>query len=160
MSSLIKFSLKDKSGNNHQYELTLHPPSESGIRIALQIAGLGIEPLAEMVGGILSELDLDGVQSMLDLDVEAILTKVDFSKIGEKLRPALLSGDSPGLLMDILSLTYRDGKSLSDPEVFNPAYRGNYMELWKAVGKVIQINDFLPLPDISLVSEKMPGLKK
>lgn len=124
------FQAKDHAGNTHEYSALL-VPADDGFELSLElVAALG-EPLFAALGGLGED---DGDEDDMDLSA---------------LGPAL-KGIEPKKLARLgrrlLSLVTRDGQALSNSHTFNTAYRGNYVELYTAIMKVVQENRFLPLP--------------
>jgi hypothetical protein len=143
-----EFTVEDANGEKHRYVGSLHKPTTDGIQISLQLAGLGLQPLIAGVKGILKESGGD-IEKLIDSDVSTLLEKLDVDTVLEKLQPALLSDQLPGLPHRLMKEWTRDAKDLSNEIVFNECYRGNYLELIKAMIEVIKVNRFLPLPSIS-----------
>ena len=111
------FQAKDHAGNTHEYSALL-VPADDGFELSLElVAALG-EPLFAALGGLGED---DGLKS---------IEPKKLARLGRRL----------------LSLVTRDGQALSNSHTFNTAYRGNYVELYTAIMKVVQENRFLPLP--------------
>ena len=126
----------------HDYLCKPHRP-DAGIRVAAGVAALAAEPLAALAKSAVREMDLfELVESDagMPLVMDAI-GRLDSEAIGAAFRHALDVLD-PALMRAILANTWRDGKPLSDEEVFDEAYTANFGELLKAVWKVGGFNSF------------------
>ena len=80
----------------------------------------------------------------LDLDLEAVVGKIEWGKVGGDVKRSILSMPMSTLVRDILRFTWRDGNSLSNDVFYNAAYVRNYAELMSAVWEVSQANRFFP----------------
>ncbi len=133
---LLPFSLEDAKGNAHPYETILLPARE-GLPLSLSLMKALGEPLLALLDG--AGDTAEGEDASFDLNaLGPTLVNLD---------PTLLST----LAESVLSNTMRDGKRLKGIE-FDKAYRGNYMELYKAVWEVVRLNRLIPLPDTSLAT--------
>jgi len=137
MAQHEEFKLEDHDGNEHVYDVALHPASE-GSEIAIRLYTLAGDPIAELISAFASNEDLSE-----DDDATELIEDVDMSKVSSNLREALMSLDTTEFIREILSYTDRDGDNLGDKTTFDSAFRGNYGELWEAVFKVIRANGFL-----------------
>ena len=123
----IKFTLKDRQKNPHNYESMMLPAAES-LPIAQEIMALGSAPLVRLVGQ-----QINGGEP-------------DWAGIAEDL-PAVLRSLKPEMITKILSNTFRDGKDLGHGPTFDAAYSGNWGELYQAIWKVVDANGFLDFFD-------------
>lgn len=143
-----QFTLTDAQKNTHTYTVQPHPARE-GTRLVVQVMSLAAEPLGRILESQLAELvdDFMGGKITMDDDV----AEVAFRKIGDikwhqitgDLRKALAELDSPQLIRDVLKYTSRDGHSMADDGHFDVAYQQNYLEMLKAVARVVKVNGFL-----------------
>lgn len=140
------FELNDGQGQAHRYTCALHPPSRDGVALALDLAALGLEPVARLAQGVLKDAKVESVQALLD--DKTLFERLDLAKVGADLRAALLMPQAATLPRRLLSNTTRDGKDLGTDFAFDEAYAGNYLELAKALWEVVRANRFLPLPGI------------
>ncbi|MEL6349400.1 MAG: hypothetical protein AAFV53_40230 [Myxococcota bacterium] len=166
------FTLHDRNGDPHDYEVTLHPPME-GLIISQQLASLGLEPITQAIEGVLPHLARGFMAaqeaankagrdtiSMMDfaVDPEALVWDLRVGRVGEQLSAAIRRLDV-GLVQKILAKTTRDGRPMGSSRRinsdFDDAYRGNYTELFVACGRVIAINGFLPLDGISAIGARI-----
>lgn len=135
-TGVIEFTLEDRNGDSHAYMITLIPGRE-GMRLAFQLQ----RELGEAFGSIFSAgegIDLDDE----DVAGEELAKGLDFGKLGAALRK--IDPDALGDLGErLLSNALRDGKDLKGSG-FDRSYRGNYNELYAALIRVIQENDFIP----------------
>lgn len=128
------FKLKDRDGKEHVYETTAFRPTQ-GSSLRARIAAVVAEPI--LIGLYELRRGADG----------------DPGKVALALRSALQSLP-PDLIPAILEHTFRDGQMLAAEDNFNAAYERNYGELDRAIWEVVQYNDFLLLPGISLTETK------
>jgi hypothetical protein len=130
MASKHVFTLPDRDGTPHTYETTAFRPT-AGSTLRYRLGGL----VSDTILVALFELRRgeDG----------------DAGKIGAALRTSLQS-ISLELIRDVLSTTMRDGMMIAAEGAFDAAYERNYAELDAAIWEVINYNDFLSLPGISL----------
>ncbi len=150
VSGVHIFALEDAKGVEHKYMVTEHGV-EDGQQILWTLIAMGGEPLGGVMqtaagrwlaeGGSLGEL--------LDDDSEeggaaAMLAEVDWAAVGRQISTAVARTNMPGLVSQILRHTTRDGKPLAKKEVYNAAYRANYLEMLQAVGSVLQKNNLIP----------------
>lgn len=138
------FTLTDKEGNEHLYEVNPHP-TKQGSLLMLQICGLLSEPALQAIRLFVGEME-DG-HNPGDVDIGAILDKADFDKLGGSLRTALLALEPDDLQM-FFAHTTRDGQNLANDASYNSAFQGNWGEFMKALWKIIKANgflDFLPI---------------
>lgn len=172
-------TITDAQGTAHTYEvIALHRGSE-GMRLAMQLSALAIEPLAKALGPIIGEglpalkgllggegeLDRDQVKAQLAaavLDNPDLLDKLDLPGVGQAVQKALLSVPD-ATIFAVLRHTNRDGRPLiadgDRPTAdFDAAYRGNYGELLQAVVGVARVNGFFPaLSTFGAGKKKAPG---
>lgn len=135
----VHFELKDRKGESHKYMVEAHPPSEAH-RIVLALDAGIAPPLAEFIVSLMSAGDLTGIG---DLDIEDLLKNADLSSIAKHVSSAISELD-PNLLMDLFRFTIRDGESMSNRDLYDRAYAGNWTEWHKALGKIVQANGFIP----------------
>lgn len=138
------FVLKDQKGAEHSYSVQPHPASE-GTRLVLTLMGLAGEPLGRLFQSKAADLitQFQAGEISLDADLGGLLQSVPWPAIAKDVRNAIACLDGQGLFSDILKYTMRDGKPLSQGIVFDIAYQQNYIELLRAVWKVVEVNGFL-----------------
>lgn len=132
---LHSFTLTDALGNEHSYEVALHPATQ-GEPIMWALVALGVEPIAAALAKV------DGAGGLLDLN----LGDLNLTGSADALAKAIARADLPDLRQRILAHTTRDGRPLKDRPHFDAAYQGNYGELARALWEVVKLNRFLPLP--------------
>ena len=130
-------TVKDAEVKPHRYEVQLHPGTE-GYRLANGLTKTASGAIGELLVGA----NLDKATGGLDDALDA----VDISRLGPALQQALGGLPQP-IVMQVLKYTNRDGKPLSDPAVFDVAYRRNYFEVIAALYLVCRFNRFFPVPD-------------
>lgn len=122
-----EFELTDAEGKRHTYKVELHPGGE-GYALSLELTRLGLPLLGKAVT-LLEGGDED------DIDIDAA-TEVAAKVLG--------SIDGPELTRRILKHTLRDDVPVE--AVFDTFARGNYAEVYQAIGQVIAANRFFPVP--------------
>jgi hypothetical protein len=151
------FTLTGSDGEQHEYEVMPHPPSE-GFGVVSRVAAALIDPLAGTALSVLVKVvpealkgarTADGkVDIAAILDNEELVNKIgalDFGNAGPALQRAIERFDL-ALVKAILQHTTRDGKALKGTLAFDTAYVQNYGELLAAVWEVCSYNRFFPLP--------------
>lgn len=138
------FVLKSQRGTEHSYSVQPHPASE-GTRLVLTLMGLAGEPLGRLFQSKAAELitQFQAGEVSLDSDLGGLLQSVPWAEVARDVRTALASVDGQQLFLDILKYTLRDNQQLSSSGVFDIAYQQNYIELLRAVWKVVEVNGFL-----------------
>lgn len=147
-----RFTLKDSEGVEHEYEIALVPPSQ-GMAMQFQLMALVVEPLAPLLGGVASSV-MASIDSAapgakikdIDFDLEALVGALDFGAVGATLS-SVVARIPPSLIRQLIGTAHRDRQSLKGQGAFDAAYQGNYMELYRAVAKIVQLNGFLPASD-------------
>lgn len=151
------FVISDRAGHRHSYTVNYHDPKRA-IRLCLRMAqagGLALSRVLEanlglivtsLLSGGIEALDVDEVKKRLAGAIGAAVKgdgiKLDSPTLLKDLFEVLLSCDDEGLLMEVFSMTTRDGMHLSEEENFNHVYRANYGELRTAFIKIFQANGF------------------
>jgi len=124
----ITFHLTDASGKPHKWDVTLHPGGE-GYALSLRLTALGLPLVGKVMSVLEGEADAtDSIDDAAALAAE-VLTKVD----------------GPELTEQLLLHARRDGAVLVG-KAFDDAFRGNYSELYEALGRIVAANRFFPLP--------------
>ncbi len=131
------FSLTDRTGKSHHYEVILHD-GVPGWKLYQRVTGL----LAPIVGSGLLAVAASG--KGLDIDIEALASS---EGIGASLRGVVL-GFTPVLVNDLLTHVVRDGKQMSDEAQRSKAFRANYDEQAMALMKVMSVNGFFPASNL------------
>ena len=153
------FTLEDADGKPHRYEVQPHPPTE-GTNIMLALIAFGAEPFAAVVSSAFAVEDFFAggatLGDALDLDVEGLVGKLDWSRVGADLKKSILSMPLGSMIRDILARTWRDGSPLSNDVHYNAAYTRNYLEQMRAVWEVANVNRFFP----QLSTSEKGGTKK
>lgn len=157
----MRFTLKSRDGNNHQYDVAMHPAIE-GMQVSAQLGSLGIPTLVVALGSALESQEMRAAVAQafakggsstdksrgLD-ELMRIAGGFDFSTIGTEVRTALQDPRLATLVRAVLQHTTRDDVVLSGDVALNGAFTGNYMEMWKAVWEIVQVNGFFPeLPSL------------
>lgn len=145
-----EFTLKDAQGQEHQYLCIPHKTSD-GTKLCNRILAIAGEPLGRVLSSNLVTLIEMFQQGKIDVDSDAdqligVLKDLDIdlgSIVGDIARAVALAGDDK-FFKELLKHTTRDGKQLTDPANYEPAYQANYAEQLQAVAKVIMINGFIP----------------
>lgn len=154
----VHFTLTDADGAAHEYTVVPHPGT-SGRRIVMKLAGMAAPALGEAAKALTTAIgeaaDADkaaeaqagpaAIGKLLDAEIGQVLGAVDFGRIGEHVAAAAGEFDDR-LFAELFSLTSRDGTPLDKTSAFDAAYTANYVEMFKAVGKIIAVNRFFPLP--------------
>lgn len=146
----VRFHLKDRNGELHEYEVGYHTPSE-GTRLALTILSCLAEPGARLIQEVLPRIDkIQDLGLSGDMDVsEAIpavvkaLDGLDIAAVGVDVAQVLRNLE-PALVKACFSKTKRDGKYLAQDQNYDEAYAGNWGELYKALMRIVRVNDFVP----------------
>jgi hypothetical protein len=113
----------------------------------LALLALGAEPFASVVQSALAVEDVFAgakIDEVLDIDLEALVGRIEWSKVGGDVKRSILSMPMSTLVRDVLRYTWRDGRELSNDVHFNGAYSRNYLELGRAVWEVSTANRFFP----------------
>ena len=111
----------------------------SSIENAALLSAAGA-PLGRLLGQVFGE---EGAIALLQAnDWDPILEKIDLAGAGADLGSILSSVDGPALTRRILDYTMRDNQPLSDDLAFDAAFSGNYLELFKIVIKVANLNKY------------------
>lgn len=139
---LQSFTLKDARGSEHKYETVLLP-ARKGLPLSLSLVKALGEPLMALLGDAGGLGAIAGAPEADDVNLKALGPAL------KGLDPSVLTQ----LAFDVLSTTIRDGRRLVDQD-FDKAYRGNYLELYSAVWKVVVINRLVPLPSTSDEAEE------
>lgn len=142
-----KFNLTDADGDVHEYACQPHPAGE-GTRLVVEVMSLAAEPIGRLLESKLTDLIEQFQTGEITLDDEigelaGELQTVEWSKVAGDLRRVIAETNSPQLIAEILKYTKRDGQPLANSGVYDTAYQQNYLEMLKAVAKVVQINGFL-----------------
>ena len=149
-----EFTLQDAHGVDHDYMVQLMPATK-GAAVSFELMALVVEPLAPMLGGVvhaaMAAMDRGGASSKAsdvlgDIDVGVMLEGLDFAAVGAAISAVVARIPQP-LVRTLMGTVHRDGQPMSKQSAFDQAYTGNYMELMRALGKVIQANHFLPASD-------------
>lgn len=156
------FKLADRAGKQHEYRVEPHPGTV-GLSIALKVQALVAEPIVEVVRAALASPGIERIGAALREGTDAdpgellagalgdlipALREADLGMLARAVSAALASPGGPQLARDILSRSYRDGRALSEPMVFDEAYQANYGELMRALLEVVQHNGFFPLGEL------------
>jgi len=131
-----EFTLTGRDGEEHRYTVTLHPTLEA-LRISNRLSCVIADPLWSL---LMQSPDGEG-------------DTVSGAHLRESLKEL-----SPELIRKILENADRDDLPLHTEANLDEAYRGNLRELYQAVWKVVEVNDFLPFADTvgELLSEVNP----
>jgi len=129
-----EFTLTGRDEEEHRYTVTLHPTLEA-LRISNRLSCVIADPLWSLL-----------MQSPDDEGGE-----VSGAHLRESLKEL-----KPELIRKILKNADRDDLPLHTENSLDEAYRGNLRELYQAVWKVIEVNDFLPFADT--VGELLSGV--
>jgi len=148
------FSLRDRSGESHEYVLREHP-TDPGLEVVDKLLQLGLGPILQM---IFESINLPPNFSDLPDEQKAELwndlrNKIDISSIAKQVLEGLSrSGGLRSLAPMLLTYTDRDGAPLKDRVNFATSYQANYGELIAACQKVVEYNGFFELLTISISS--------
>lgn len=127
------FELKDSEGNVHEYDCRPFPASQS-MDLAVQILALLSRPGVALIGQLVDQQGAENVD----------LTKVDLGDLAGNLEGALSSiATKPEMLRRLLGRTRRDNRPLSNDDVFDDSFTGNWGELYLALKEVIVANGFI-----------------
>ena len=158
------FTLTDAEGNDHTYEVYLHPAQE-GAKISTVLLSSAAKPITSLLQGLLETkeglaaiagaLKGSGASGLASLDMSSL----PLAQIGADLQEILAKVDTT-IYPAILKNTLRDGKKLSQAAIYDAAYAGNYAEMYLALGRVIQINGFFPLPRTLLDGLRKPATSR
>ncbi len=99
-----------------------HFPAMKGMRIAVR--------LAKTFGGGIGEAAAGGVESVMDMDIAAVVQGIT-SNLDEE--------ETPKLILELMANTERNGVKITK-EVFDKVYAANYGELLKALQFVLEVN--------------------
>ncbi len=136
------FVLLDGDRNSHSYILTEHPPDE-GLDIIGELMAVAGGPIGQLAHGVLGDMTTKGLSLSTMMDSDA-LAGVDWAGVGRDIAQAIKAIRLSKFAARLLYYTYRDGHHLRDPDVMRQAYRANYGEVFRALGKVMEINHFVP----------------
>ncbi len=120
------------------------------IRMLLPVVGPMIAPIMESMtsGGTKTDEELLKLSGKLDL--EAALPKA-FIALAE-----VLDEDKfLDLIMLLVGMTFVGGKPLTDENIFNEAFSGNYTTLYKLLYEIVMFNHFFDLSGIGLLSSRL-----
>lgn len=150
-----EFTLTDASGQPHEYSVTPHGASK-GTGLCMRVLKIAGEPvgrlasanlgqLLDMVGGI--EVGDGASNDEVFASIKDRLSEldVDFGDVIRDVQMAISELGDEKLFAELFHHSYRDGKPLANPAVYDEAYQANYMELFRAIWEVVTINGFLPL---------------
>lgn len=144
--------IKDRKGIEHGYDVTPHEPfgysGMTGIELASRVGAYLTPILAELFG---DELDTDDSAA----DALAKARGFDMQKIGGHVAAALKDLD-PRLIKEMFRNTIRDGIPLESDAAFNNAYRGDYIEMARAIAHIAEVNGWIPFGDILGTTESQP----
>jgi len=143
------FEVEDYSGKIHKYRFELHPPTNDGIALSLELMALGGTPLLGAIKEVASVTVAKKKKGEKFSIADALDLNLDIGSIGENLQRSLLSPQAGSIPQRLMKHAARDGQPLDNPFNFDQAFAGNYLELGKAMYEVIIANRFLPLPSIS-----------
>jgi hypothetical protein len=158
-----KFSLPDRAGSPQSYTVTEHDP-DRGFVLSCQIGSLVSGPalmafyelvrtgdartaLAVVAASFAASDEENPPTADAMRQREAIMAKIQPDRIVTAIRESLNSVP-PELARALLEQTSRNGKPLSDPDVYREAYARNYGELRAALWEVVAYNGFFSLQDI------------
>lgn len=148
--------------NGHRYTGHLLDADE-GFDLAIKLSSALVDPLCAIVGPPLLKAltspdliasfqaaaqggDDDLVGAFLNTDSGALAEAagaIDPGQVAGGIQQVLRALDLV-TVRAILAQTYRDGQPLAELRHFNAAFRGNYVEAFKAAAKVARGNGFLP----------------
>lgn len=137
--------------------------ADEGFALAIRLSSALVDPICAIVGppllkalgspALISSFqsaaaggDGDFVEAFLGADASALAEAagaIDPGQVAGGIQQVLQALDLP-TVRAILARTYRDGQPLSELSHFNAAFRGNYVEAFKAAAKVARGNGFLP----------------
>ena len=148
MSAPHTFHLSNSEGRSIEYMLTPHDPLNGGIDLMLNLLALAMKPLGRLldsnVAFIAKSVTSKGIEGFLSQDLGALAeVELGAASFGDDFAAFLARVSGPKLIQEVLKETYRDGKHLADPAVFNAAYTRNYGEMIGAFKEVVKYNGFL-----------------
>ena len=148
------FSLRDRSGQEHEYVLREHP-TDPGLEVVDKLLQLGLGPILQM---LFESVNLPPNFADLPPEQKAELwnnlrEQIDIGGIAKQVLEGLArSGGLRTLAPMLLTYTDRDGAPLKDRVNFATSYQANYGELLAACQKVVDYNGFFELLTISITS--------
>lgn len=139
------FRLTDSDGEEHDYYVTPHPPTES-VNLTADLVAASVGPLAEfLTSSDFAEIfQGDNVATAFaNLELEH-LQEFDWQRIATSLQSAVDGLDVGELIFQLLSYTDRDGMPLGNRENFNDAYRyqDSLNEMYRAAFEAAKVNGF------------------
>ena len=158
----VEFILTDGQDEAHEYTVTPHNASD-GTALCVQILAAAGEPVGRLLSSnldvlaqqlpqliaaaqeseddseLMAKLEGDlGGDSLADLDL-------DLSQAVRDVKAAIVEAGEAEFFRRLFKHTYRDGDPLGKKLVYDSAFQANYLELFQAAWKVVQVNGFLPL---------------
>jgi len=164
-ATMIEFVTKDAEGAAHSYVIPFKTADDRGIEISLWfLANLGsiatglVPMLKGAIDAWLKQTGATTISELLDADASQIwtslaegLTPDAISGVAKELRSALLSKDAVPIIRDLFNGGSRDNVPLV-PATIMMNYRGNWIEFYSAVWKVVLANGFFPWPNTSKIT--------
>lgn len=151
---IYTFSLRDRSGQEHEYVLREHP-TDPGLEVVDKLLQLGLGPILQMIfESVNLPANFNDMSPEQKADVwNGLRDRLDIGGIAKQTLEGLArSGGLRALAPMLLLYTDRDGAPLKDRVNFATAYQANYGELIAACQKVIDHNGFFELLTISITS--------
>ncbi len=155
----FEFDLLDADGVSHHYVCGYHNADE-GLDVSLWLLAhsgaiaTGLIPALKDAFGSLLEGTAGSVGDLLETDsvaawavVTGALGSVDMDQVGGQWRNALLAPTAKPILKSLFRHVVRD--NLDVGQRFQVVYTANYLEMYQAAIKVIQVNRFFPWPGTS-----------
>lgn len=130
---MVETTRRQLSG--HAYEVTEFP-ARQGLRLQARLLRIVGPSIAALGAEALQGAQPSDVGSLLDVDISSeALTRA----VGE-LVARLDEQRVERLILDLLGQTTRDGRPVGEETEFDAAYTGNYGELLRAIGLVLEVN--------------------
>lgn len=155
----FEFDLTDADGVSHHYVVGYHNADE-GLDVSLWLlahSGAIATGLIPTLKDAISSLVADNpgsIASVLDADsgaaweaITGALGSVDMDQVGGQWRNALLAPTAKPILKSLFRHAIRD--NLDVGQRFQATYQANYLEMFQAAIRIIQVNRFFPWPGTS-----------
>lgn len=168
----LEFTLKDRKGNEHKYEVALADPDQL-LEVAFLLNSFAAEPIAEglqaltrstdtivglvqqYMGGEFNGMTSDAILAMAVQSglLEQVLGSLNVGAVSAGIRAAIMVPGMIAKLQPLFNTVFRDGHCLGQRTRFNDAYRANYGEYFQALWKVIDHNGLVAFLDIASGNE-------
>ncbi len=128
----FEFQVPDRNGELHTYTGAFHDFESEAAKLAVQLSSLFAKPMALLAPAV------------MEAGPDEVVAGARVPELLDGVTQILGGLDLGYWLPELFRHTQRDGRPLSDKAVRKEAFGGNLSEAFRAMVKVIEVNDFLP----------------